>query len=317
MKQFTIERSLAFKNPELAKEWDYEANYPLRPESVFPHGRKKVNWICKKCGQSYCSAIDNRSNGHGCPYCCIPPRKICRNNCLEFVSPPIAKEWHYERNKGLTPRDVFCRSEKSVWWICDKGHEYRGKISSRQFCGCPYCSGHKVSRDNCLSAVDSILTKEWHPTKNKNLSPNEVTRFSGKRVWWLCRRCGKEYQLKISYRSLGSGCPRCNGIELKNGDICDSLVEAYYYLLLENKRVKFDHHVSIGLGRCVCDFYVPAEDKYIEVTGYPKKWKHWKTYHKNILRKKKHIVEIIGAKFEFVQMKLSQEQIRYVRDNSV
>ena len=30
------------------------------------------------------------------------------------------------------------------------------------------------------------LVKEWHPTKNGDLTPNDFTHGSGKKVWWLC-----------------------------------------------------------------------------------------------------------------------------------
>ena len=30
------------------------------------------------------------------------------------------------------------------------------------------------------------LVKEWHPTKNLNLTPKQVTSKTNKKVWWLC-----------------------------------------------------------------------------------------------------------------------------------
>ena len=74
--------------------------------------------------------------------------------------------------------------------------------------GCPYCSGRKVSKDNCLKTVNPGLAKEWHPTKNGNMTPKDVTRGSTKAVWWRCEN-GHEWRTKISSRSRGSGCPHC------------------------------------------------------------------------------------------------------------
>ena len=31
------------------------------------------------------------------------------------------------------------------------------------------------------------LVKEWHPTKNGDLTPRDVTHGSKKKVWWLCQ----------------------------------------------------------------------------------------------------------------------------------
>ena len=30
------------------------------------------------------------------------------------------------------------------------------------------------------------LVKQWHPTKNGELTPNDFTYESNKKVWWLC-----------------------------------------------------------------------------------------------------------------------------------
>ena len=55
------------------------------------------------------------------------------------------------------------------------------------------------------------LVKEWHPTKNGDLRPEDVTHGSGKKVWWLCPQ-GHSYEKNISHRtSVGVGCPYCSG----------------------------------------------------------------------------------------------------------
>ena len=44
----------------------------------------------------------------------------------------------------------------------------------------------KVNSSNCLAMVNPKLAAEWHPTKNKSLTPNDVTFGSGKKVCWKC-----------------------------------------------------------------------------------------------------------------------------------
>jgi hypothetical protein len=110
MKKLSKELSLAYLYPELSKEWDYEKNYPLRPEDVFAHSGQKAGWICIK-GHRYDSVIAGRSGcGHGCPYCY--GLKICKDNCLATLRPDLAKEWDYEKNYPLTPEDVSANSHK-------------------------------------------------------------------------------------------------------------------------------------------------------------------------------------------------------------
>ena len=52
------------------------------------------------------------------------------------------------------------------------------------------------------------LAKEWHPTKNGSLTPENVTCGSRKKIWWI-GLCGHEWQSAISSRVNGTGCPYC------------------------------------------------------------------------------------------------------------
>jgi len=104
---------------------------------------------------------------------------------LQVINPSLAKQWHPIKNGSLTQKDVFPKSGKKVWWICDKGHEWESAISNRSNgSGCPYCSGREVCKDNCLETVNPALARQWHPVKNGSLTPKDVTPMSGKKVWW-------------------------------------------------------------------------------------------------------------------------------------
>ena len=60
-----------------------------------------------------------------------------------------------------------------------------------------------------LYVLKPNLVKEWHPTKNASIKPQEVTPGSGKKVWWICKK-GHEWEAVIYSRSRGSGCPYCS-----------------------------------------------------------------------------------------------------------
>ncbi|MEI2361842.1 zinc-ribbon domain-containing protein [Priestia megaterium] len=90
--------------------------------------------------------------------------------------PYLSAQWHSEKNKELTPEDVTVMSNRKVWWICSEGHEWEAAVSGRtRGTGCPYCSGRKVTPSNSLEVLYSNLAAEWHPTKNGDLTPNDVT----------------------------------------------------------------------------------------------------------------------------------------------
>ena len=67
----------------------------------------------------------------------------------------------------------------------------------------------QASPDYNLYVLKPNLVKEWHPTKNAGLKPQELTPGSGKKVWWICET-GHEWEAVVYSRSRGSGCPHCN-----------------------------------------------------------------------------------------------------------
>jgi len=62
---------------------------------------------------------------------------------------------------------------------------------------------------------DSLLVKfpqvaeEWHPTKNKNLSPSMFKPRSDHKAWWKCPTCNYDFESTIGHRTYGTGCPKC------------------------------------------------------------------------------------------------------------
>ena len=63
--------SLEYLYPEIAKEWDYEKNFPITPDKIPAHTGKKAWWICSKCQKSYSSVVASRTSIDkcGCPDC--------------------------------------------------------------------------------------------------------------------------------------------------------------------------------------------------------------------------------------------------------
>jgi len=66
-----------------------------------------------------------------------------------------------------------------------------------------------------LQVVNPELAKEWHPTKNNDLTPNRVSYNTRMKVWWLCPKCGYEWKTSIVLRNNnGSGCPKCASLRM-------------------------------------------------------------------------------------------------------
>lgn len=205
-KKSTGAKDLLTVHPDIAKQWHPTKNGDLTPDKVSYGSKKKIWWVCKK-GHEWITHVTSRSNGNGCPYC--SGRKASEAHNLQRSQPDIAKEWHPTKNGDLTPDKVTPVSGKKVWWKCKKGHEWITDVANRSYgYGCPYCSGRRASKEYNLQRLHPDVAKEWHPTKNGDLTPDKVTPGSGKKVWWVCDN-GHEWMAVIKNRSNGHGCSIC------------------------------------------------------------------------------------------------------------
>lgn len=188
--------------PTIAREWHTKKNGKLKPKNFLPYSKTVVWWKCKK-GHEWQASVNKRTKNPKCPTC-----KRLKNSFLA-KSPKLAKEWHPTKNKNLTPADVTAKSGEKVWWQCENGHEWLAVVKDRVYgSSCPFCNAGKLCDLNRLSIVKPELAKEWHPTKNGKLTPDDVTFRSGKKVWWQCSK-GHGWRTTITHRNRGSGCPYC------------------------------------------------------------------------------------------------------------
>jgi hypothetical protein len=70
----------------------------------------------------------------------------------------------------------------------------------------------KPSKGKSLAETHPEVVKQWHPKKNGDLSPNDITSGSNKKVWWKCDEgADHEWYAQIISRGNGRGCPMCSG----------------------------------------------------------------------------------------------------------
>ena len=197
------------------EDWDYEKN-EHNPDYYTKSSAEKVWWKCHKCGYEWKTTIFNRTRNdrkNDCPSC--TKRILTRGlNDLLTTNPELVNaEWDYDLNKDVKPSDITQWSHKYVWWKCQKcGYQYQATPSNRVFgkgCGC--CAGRVVVPGiNDLATTRPDLALDWHPTKNGDLKPTDVTKGKGDMIWWKCHVCGHEWQDSLSHRNGGRGCSICN-----------------------------------------------------------------------------------------------------------
>lgn len=139
------ETSLMNVYPDIAKEWDYDKNFPLTPNDVMPGTDKRVWWVCEK-GHSWKTLIYSRTGPHKskCPVCqrhaVIPETSLYADNII------LANLWDYNKNK-LSPKEVAPYSNKFFFWKCEKGHTWKDSPCYLQTRAkdkyCPICGNRK------------------------------------------------------------------------------------------------------------------------------------------------------------------------------
>jgi len=208
----SVSTSLQTLRPELALQWHHRDNKNLKPAEVSLHSNKKVWWKCDQGDDHvWLATISSRVNGNGCPIC--SNKIVVESNSLAQLYPNIASQWHPKLNEGISAKSVSYGSEKKVWWQCDKNEKHIWESSVNQRTsgrGCPYCRIKTVTSSTSLQALKPELAKEWHSTRNGDLSPSNVFPNSSKKVWWICSQGDDHiWQTSISNRNRGSGCPIC------------------------------------------------------------------------------------------------------------
>jgi hypothetical protein len=214
-KRVSVTNNLAARRPRLVPEWHPTKNGRLKPTDVTPGSMKTVWWKCPKGDDhAWRAKVVDRGKA-GCPFC--SGAKTAKLRSLAAVHPEIARQWHPQKNAPLRPSDVMPKANRRVWWRCqkDRTHDWTAIIASRTMTGdgCPYCSGHRVSRTNSLAASFPAVAKQWHKQRNGRLTPGGVYSSSSKKFWWKCPvATDHEWRATVVNRTRNSaGCPFCAG----------------------------------------------------------------------------------------------------------
>lgn len=245
-------------NPKLAKQWHPTKNQPLKPSEVTSGSGIKAWWLCSK-KHEWAAVINSRNRGMGCPYCAGQLATEERN--FAAVYPELLKEFDFEKNINIDPKKITPRAGQKIWWKCAKGHSWQTTLANKTRVGlkgeCPYCTKRMVGEDNNLAVVRPDIAKDWHPTKNKTLTPNQVVAGGSTKVWWRCKH-NHEWQATVGSRVIsGTGCPKCH--------LQTSRIEIAIYTEISAlfSNVKWQAKVD----GYECDILIPNKNIGIEIDG--------------------------------------------------
>lgn len=215
--------------PSIVNWWDYEANYPFRPEQFTPGSQFMAHLKCPDCGIDLYTGIHSlvATDKNGKVYVrhqgrCRKFKAMDSENNLVKKYPEVVDWWDYEANDGERPEEYTLFSSKKAHFTCPVcGGKYYVRITDAftlsedgtpELFKCSYCKNIRaLSGFNTLADIKPGLVSEWSP--NNELRADEVLPESYSRSLWICPTCGGEYSALIRDRKVGDdACPYCKNI---------------------------------------------------------------------------------------------------------
>lgn len=200
---------------------------------------------CKNCRNMY----DDRENNLGLPEkiclkcnidsmrildCVGTRKKKCQNGkcktCFEqsFACNAKAIYWDLRKNDDIKPRNVGIASRKKYHFKCeDCKHDLHLSLADvHRNHWCSFCVNQKrcseLSCNFCFSHsfASNPRASYWHPTKNENLKPRDVSAQNNDKYWFKCPDCSHDFEMGLSSVSIGQGCPYCVNKRRCNEEEC-------------------------------------------------------------------------------------------------
>ena len=203
--------SLATKAPSVAAQWDHAANDGT-PDDITAYSNKHANWHCNACGHKWRAIIFARVSKlkSGCPRCAKIARTARWTKHPTIAEDPcLLAQWDHSRNaeQGHFPNEIRLRSNKQIFWLCDKcpkgqQHSWSAQPNSRtgaSKAGCPCCSGHAACKCNSLQELFPTIAADWDHVKNAT-QPSDHTAGSHFMAWWCSPQHGS-WQQTINSRT--------------------------------------------------------------------------------------------------------------------
>ena len=110
--------SLAYRFPELAREWDSEKNGFGPDEISYGSSAEKHWWRCRRFNHAFEATVNNRTSGTPCPKC----PKV--GSSLAEVAPELETQWLVEKNGGLLVAEIPAGRKTKYWWCCANNSEH-------------------------------------------------------------------------------------------------------------------------------------------------------------------------------------------------
>lgn len=176
--------------------------------SEYKGTKEKITLRHKVCGREATKQAGNFLQGHRCRYCNGTALKH-HEEFVKEVYEAVGDEYSVLGQYQSAREEIRMRHNKCGWEYDVTPNKFN------QGRRCPSCSSSYVTPLNCLATLFPKIAEEWHPTKNGDLTPNDITSKNERMVWWKCKKasCKHEWQTRVSSRTgvNQTKCPKCAG----------------------------------------------------------------------------------------------------------
>ena len=292
------------ESPNFLKEWDYENNHEVKPESITLGSCKKVYWKCAVCGHHWPAAPKDRLHGNGCPQCAITnlrKKRIQEKGSFASNYPEKALDWDYEKNGNLLPNQVLAGSNEYVYWKCHKcEHEWYSKICTmvKSTYGCIECAKKEWSLKRFgtepITITHPHLVEEWEWSENGELTPDDITAHDTRtHIHWICPK-GHQWTKTASYRiNYKAGCPICG--QEKHTSFPEQAIFYYFRPIVHTE----SRYIYKGME---IDIYFPDFKLAVEYDGI-----HYHSSEKALQREQKKNLKLASEGISLLRIKESNE----------
>lgn len=210
----------------LSRIWNSENNSALDPSILFVNSKVRANWVCPKCGHTWCAPVCRVYDTSGrCPACEGRNIIVPGHNDVMTLAPDAKRYYNWDKNAGIDIEHLGVSSSTEVWWRCpDCGNEIKMPIKNKikkqsdgsyRVRSCNKCFGKSREKQTKAAsrfvAESENLMRFWNVDVNKGLDPATLSINSKKDASWKCQKCGYTWASKINYMRRASGkCPSCD-----------------------------------------------------------------------------------------------------------
>ena len=209
--------------PDASKEWHPTKNGELTPHDVVASSHTRRWWICENGNETSKSPHNRCIRELSCKKC---KGRISGRTVSEFLG--YSELWSLERNE-ISPEECPAGRNEKYWWKCPEGDDHYWYASPidiiGQNQGCAVCSGKQVAPSTSFGVCFPDMAKEWHTTKNGDLTPFDVTNGSSSHeIWWECEN-GHEWSSTVDKRTKEGGKKECHACHIEKVCIANTAPE--------------------------------------------------------------------------------------------